>query len=49
MGTAIKELKEENGEKWINIEDVENVSSERWVVENIYTKINKKLKEFENE
>lgn len=35
---------ENSGVKWINIEDVEKVSNEKWIVENIYKKINEKLK-----
>ena len=35
---------ENSGVKWVNIEDVEKVSTEKWVVENVYKKINEKLK-----
>ena len=35
---------ENSGVKWIPIEDVEKVSTETWVVENVYRKIIKKLK-----
>lgn len=35
---------ENSGVKWINLEDVEKVSSEEWVVENVYNKLNEKLK-----
>lgn len=35
---------ENSGVKWVNIEDVENVSTEKWVVGNVYKKINEKLK-----
>lgn len=36
---------DENSEvKWIKIEDIENVVSEKWVFENVYAKLNKKLK-----
>lgn len=34
---------ENSGVKWVNIEDIEKVSSEKWVVDNIYKKLNKKL------
>ena len=34
---------ENSGVKWINIEDVEKVSNEKWIVENIYKKVNQKL------
>ena len=34
---------ENSGVKWINIKDVEKVSTEKWVVENVYKKLNKKL------
>lgn len=35
---------ENSGVKWINIEDVEKVSNEKWIRENIYRKVNEKLK-----
>ena len=35
---------ENSGVKWINIEDVEKVSNEKWIVENVYKKLNEKLK-----
>jgi len=35
---------ENSGVKWINIEDVEKVSNEKWMRENIYRKVNEKLK-----
>ena len=35
---------ENSGVKWVNIEDVEKVSTEKWVVGNVYKKINEKLK-----
>ena len=40
------EMKEDenSGVKWINIEDVEKVSNEKWIKENIYRKLNEKLK-----
>lgn len=34
---------ENSGVKWINVEDVEKVSSEKWMVENVYGKIKRKL------
>lgn len=37
---------ENSGVKWVNIEDVEKVSSEEWIVENVYKKLNKKLEEY---
>ena len=37
---------ENSGVKWVNIEDVEKVSSEKWVVENVYNKLNKKLEKY---
>ncbi len=35
---------ENSGVKWVNIEDVEKVTEEKWVRENIYRKENEKLK-----
>ena len=35
---------ENSGVKWINIEDVEKVSNEKWIREKIYRKVNEKLK-----
>ena len=35
---------ENSGVKWIPIEEVKNISKEKWVVENIYEKLNKKLR-----
>lgn len=35
---------ENSGVKWINIEDIEKVSNEKWIIENIYRKLNEKLK-----
>lgn len=35
---------ENSGVKWVNIEDVEKVTDEKWVRENIYRKENQKLK-----
>ena len=34
---------ENSGVKWINVEDVEKVSNEKWMVENVYGKIRRKL------
>lgn len=34
---------ENSGVKWINIEDIEKESSEKWIIDNIYKKLNKKL------
>ena len=36
---------ENSGVKWVNIEDVEKVSNEEWVVEKVYKKLNEKLKD----
>lgn len=35
---------ENSGVKWINIDDLEHVVNEKWVLKNIYTKLNSKLK-----
>lgn len=35
---------ENSGVKWVNIEDVEKVSNEKWIIENVYKKLNEKLK-----
>lgn len=35
---------ENSGVKWINIDDIESVVSEKWVAENVYRKINEKLR-----
>lgn len=46
----LKIKKDENsGVKWIKIEEVEKVVSEKWVEENIYRKINEKLKHWKDE
>lgn len=37
---------ENSGVKWINIEDIEKAVNEKWVLENVYKKINKKLEEY---
>lgn len=36
---------ENSGVKWVPIEKINEVSKENWMKENIYTKLNKKLKE----
>lgn len=35
---------ENSGVKWINIEDIEKVVNEKWVMDNVYRKLNEKLK-----
>ena len=35
---------ENSGVKWINLEDVEKASNEKWMIENVYQKLNNKLK-----
>lgn len=35
---------ENSGVRWFEIDEVKNVSNEKWVVENVYSKINEKLK-----
>lgn len=37
---------ENSGAKWINIEDVEKVATEKWVVENVYKKEIEKLEKY---
>ena len=34
---------ENSGVIWIHIEDVEKVSNEEWIIENVYRKLNEKL------
>lgn len=34
---------ENSGVKWVLLEDVENMSNEKWICENIYRKLNEKL------
>ncbi len=34
---------ENSGVKWIKIEDVAKVSNEKWIIENVYKKLNEKL------
>ena len=43
----LKIKEDENSDvKWVNIEDVEKISSEKWIVENVYKKLNEKLKKY---
>ena len=35
---------ENSGVKWIDIEEVEKISNEKWIKENVYKKLNEKLK-----
>ncbi|MFQ8989090.1 MAG: NUDIX hydrolase [Intestinibacter sp.] len=35
---------ENSGVKWINLEEVEKASNEKWMIENVYQKLNNKLK-----
>lgn len=35
---------ENSGVKWVNLEEVEKVSNEKWIRENIYRKLNEKLR-----
>ena len=37
---------ENSGVKWVNLEDMTKVSTEKWIAENIYTKLVKKLGEY---
>lgn len=39
----IKKEDENSGVKWIDIDDVKNVSNEEWMVNNVYTKLVEKL------
>jgi len=38
---------ENSGVKWVRLEDVEKESTETWIIEKIYNKLNSKLKEIE--
>lgn len=38
---------ENAGVKWVNIEDVEKIVTEKWILENIYNKLNEKLKDYQ--
>lgn len=45
----LKIKKDENsGVKWVKLEDVEKESTEEWLIENVYKKLNKKLEEMKN-
>ena len=45
IGKDLKIKEDENsGVRWVNIEDVEKVVTEKWVAENVYRKLNEKLK-----
>ena len=35
---------ENSGVKWVDIEEVEKISNEKWIKENVYRKLNEKLK-----
>ncbi len=37
---------ENSGVKWINIDDIEKVVNEKWMIENVYRKLNKKLNNY---
>jgi len=39
---------ENSGVKWIKIEEIEKVVNEKWVEENVYQKINEKLKQWKD-
>ncbi len=44
----LKVKKDENsGVRWVNIEELENIVNEKWMLENIYKKLNEKLKKYE--
>ena len=41
----LKVKEEENsGVKWMNLEDIAKNSNEKWMIENVYQKLNDKLK-----
>lgn len=47
-GEVLKIKEDENsGVKWVDLDDIGMVSNEEWVVENVYKKINEKLKNYE--
>lgn len=47
---VLKIKKDENsGVKWVNIEDIEKVSNEEWIVENVYKKLTEKLENYREE
>ena len=37
---------ENSGVKWINIEDIEKVVTEKWMIERVYKKLNEKLDKY---
>ena len=37
---------ENSGVKWINIDEIQNVVSEKWVMENVYSKLKEKLQDY---
>lgn len=37
---------ENSGVKWVNIEDIAKVSTENWMIERVYNKLNEKLKNY---
>ena len=39
---------ENSGAKWVELDDVEKESTEEWLIENVYKKLNKKLEEMKN-
>ena len=43
---SIKE-DENSGVKWVDIEDIEKVSSEEWMIERVFKKLNEKLEKYE--
>lgn len=45
--TTIKE-DENSGIKWVNIEDVEKISTEKYMIEWVYRKLNQKLEKYKN-
>ncbi len=38
---------ENSGVKWVKIEDIEKTSTEEWVIENAYKKLNEKVKKLQ--
>lgn len=40
---------ENSGVKWVKLEDVEKESTEKWICENVYRKLNEKLRRNEYE
>ncbi len=45
--TTVKE-DENSGIKWVNIEDVEKISTEKYMIEWVYRKLNQKLEKYKN-